>query len=55
MGFSTLVRICNLRYFFALGRIAEVAKVAKIDSGLVNLSISRLQSSTLVWAAGHPE
>jgi hypothetical protein len=32
MGFSILVRICNLRYFFALGKIAKVAKVAKIDS-----------------------
>ena len=32
MGFSTLVRISNIRYFFALGRIAKVAKVAKIDS-----------------------
>jgi len=56
MGFSTLVRICNLRYFFALGKIAQVAKVAKIPLGLINLSISRLQSPALVWAAAdHPE
>ena len=30
MGFSTLVRICNLRYFFALDSIAKVARASKI-------------------------
>ena len=29
MGFSTLVRICNLRYFFALGNFAKVMKASK--------------------------
>lgn len=33
MGFSTLVQICNLRYFFALSHIAKVAKAEEIDSG----------------------
>jgi hypothetical protein len=51
MGFSTLVRICNLRYFFALGKIAKVAKVAISTRIGRNLSIFRLQSSAIVWAA----
>src|SRR5580692_3324682 len=33
MGFSTLVRICNLRYFFALRIVAEVTALVEIDSG----------------------
>jgi hypothetical protein len=32
MGFSTLVRICNLRYLFALRRFAEVARPVAADS-----------------------
>ena len=31
MGFSTLVRICNLRYFFALRIVAKVTAVVEID------------------------
>jgi hypothetical protein len=42
MGFKTLVRICNLRYFFALGGIAKVAKGSENRLGWVNLSIFRL-------------
>jgi hypothetical protein len=33
MGFSTLVRTCNLRYFFALPMIAKVTAIVEIDSG----------------------
>ena len=33
MGFSTLVRICNLRYFFALRMIAKVTAAVEIDAG----------------------
>jgi len=33
MGFRTLVRLYNLRYFFALRMIAEVTALVEIDSG----------------------
>ena len=54
MGFSTLVRICNLRHFFALGRLLKWRR-SENRLGSVNLVDFSLAKLGFDLAAGHPE